>query len=651
MNFRDRYQYDPKADLLGKSSHSRTFKAYDTISHQYVVLKMFMDTPPGYPDIIESARKAVTLEHPNLCRYYDVVVKDGYTAFGDEERLQVVVMEYIEAGNIRNYVQDHPSFLNKLLGDVLQGISFLEQKGFSNIQLKPQDILVKNTQLGPVAKITDYAFHANQETGSSAIDPAYILTAEKDLKGMGLGEFSPDNADSRGSLARVYELISGRPFFTTQEQVMMNNFAGDVQEALEQIPEVYRNIVKQGLINSARQRIYAAEILIATLNGGAILPLTAPIQVPPISIPVPEQKAAEPSPAIPQEPPMPVPEVEAPKETAQAPFVPIFQPQPVVENTAPVYVAPAMEPIPERPYTGIAPRQMAPREQAWDTRPWEEVTEDKKNSRVWMVAAALLVLVGAATAWYFISDRITPKPLTAAATVQPTLFATQDSAGKWGYIDSTGKTLIAYKYDYADAFIDGMALVDSAGKFGFISRNDQTVIPFRYDSVHNFAEGMAVARQNGRWGAIDKSGNIVRPFLYASSSLTNQPVIKKEAPAPVEMAVVTPKKPAKTEDDISYDNDPSVVAQIENKFGFYNHNSQRLVIPTIYDNVWKFTEGLAAVCIQGKWGYIDKTGRTVIPLQFDDAEQFHNGRARVVKEGRTFYIDRNGNETHALAYQ
>ena len=48
--------------------------------------------------------------------------------------------------------------------------------------------------------------------------------------------------------------------------------------------------------------------------------------------------------------------------------------------------------------------------------------------------------------------------------------------------------------------------------------------------------------------------------------------------------------------------------------------------------------------INGKWGYIDKSGTLVIPARYDDAWDFSEGLAHVNLNGRWFYIDKNGNE-------
>ena len=50
-----------------------------------------------------------------------------------------------------------------------------------------------------------------------------------------------------------------------------------------------------------------------------------------------------------------------------------------------------------------------------------------------------------------------------------------------------------------------------------------------------------------------------------------------------------------------------------------------------YEDAKIFSDDLAAVKQNGKWGYIDKTGKTVIPFQFDKAYPFSEGLAIVGK--------------------
>lgn len=59
------------------------------------------------------------------------------------------------------------------------------------------------------------------------------------------------------------------------------------------------------------------------------------------------------------------------------------------------------------------------------------------------------------------------------------------------------------------------------------------------------------------------------------------------------------------------------------------------IIAPQYEAAQPFSEGLAAVKKDGKWGYIDKTGAVVIPFQYDRAYVFNEGYAIVGKFLRT----------------
>ena len=70
-----------------------------------------------------------------------------------------------------------------------------------------------------------------------------------------------------------------------------------------------------------------------------------------------------------------------------------------------------------------------------------------------------------------------------------------------------------------------------------------------------------------------------------------------------------------------------------------------VAIPAKYDYAEDFSEGLAKVTLNGKWGYIDKSGNEVIPIKYDDAYSFENGKAEVLLKGKYGTIDKQGNFT------
>ena len=55
-----------------------------------------------------------------------------------------------------------------------------------------------------------------------------------------------------------------------------------------------------------------------------------------------------------------------------------------------------------------------------------------------------------------------------------------------------------------------------------------------------------------------------------------------------------------------------------------------------------FSEGLAPVCIEGRWGYIDTKGEWTISPRYESASAFHDGKACVIHLDKAVVIDRTG---------
>lgn len=77
------------------------------------------------------------------------------------------------------------------------------------------------------------------------------------------------------------------------------------------------------------------------------------------------------------------------------------------------------------------------------------------------------------------------------------------------------------------------------------------------------------------------------------------------------------------------------------KWGFIDKQGKE-VIPLVYDGAESFSEGLAIIKIKNKFGFIDKNGNIVIPAIFNNAESFKNSKAKVWKKDTPFYINKNG---------
>ena len=95
------------------------------------------------------------------------------------------------------------------------------------------------------------------------------------------------------------------------------------------------------------------------------------------------------------------------------------------------------------------------------------------------------------------------------------------------------------------------------------------------------------------------------------------------------------------------DDEPVALGEIGISEGLKNFYLQRASILSFlkiyYTDYYGFSDGLAVVELNDKFGYIDKTGREVIPLIYDYASEFAAGLASVELHGNWGYIDKQGN--------
>lgn len=69
-----------------------------------------------------------------------------------------------------------------------------------------------------------------------------------------------------------------------------------------------------------------------------------------------------------------------------------------------------------------------------------------------------------------------------------------------------------------------------------------------------------------------------------------------------------------------------------------------------YDKLYSFHEGLARVCKDNKYGFIDKLGHEIIPCKYDDADDFDGGVAIINIGGKEGGIDKNGSIVIPVIY-
>lgn len=229
-------------------------------------------------------------------------------------------------------------------------------------------------------------------------------------------------------------------------------------------------------------------------------------------------------------------------------------------------------------------------------------------------------------------------------SLQPEAQETKDSfkllqmrqQGLWGYMDRTGKTVIAPEFVKATPFSGDLAMVfepfdqnlsipfyiDRTGRTVWYPKIDSWLIPEQLEALIEIeytldppGEGLALAYEleplGYKLGYIDQTGKYVI-----------QPQFSKARPFSEGVAAVC-------------------IRGAQQRCGYINKNGKVIIKPQ-FEVAHSFSEGLAAVRIDGKYGYINKDGRIVVNPKFEDAGSFSEGLAAVRLNNKWSYIDKTG---------
>jgi hypothetical protein len=194
----------------------------------------------------------------------------------------------------------------------------------------------------------------------------------------------------------------------------------------------------------------------------------------------------------------------------------------------------------------------------------------------------------------------------------------------WGYITTSGKVEIDFFYDAAGAFNDGIAVVVQNSRYFLINKNGERILDDTYDYLEIDTEtGLVWFNVDGAQGLMNGKGAILSDPIYDLIYGASSSC---------------------------YFTDGLAVVAVDDKYGFIDATGE-LTIPKNYDYASDFSQGLAVVKIGDKYGYIDKKGNVAIDTIYYNAYSFNAFKQAIVStynettSTETFkVIDKNGDE-------
>ena len=184
-------------------------------------------------------------------------------------------------------------------------------------------------------------------------------------------------------------------------------------------------------------------------------------------------------------------------------------------------------------------------------------------------------------------------------------------------VDATGLVMgiFADPVEEAGIYAEGLIPVCVGGKYAYY--DEFAVKQFGdYEMAGTFQNGVAAVQQNGQWMLIDAKGNAVSDS-YSRIVLDNMGRYMVGGNMLVQTAAG------------SY----SICDEKQKVQASFNASEVDILTE----------DGLIAVCVGGKWGFVDLEGNTVLTPAYEQARSFSNGLAAVLKDGKWGFIDPQGN--------
>jgi WG containing repeat len=237
--------------------------------------------------------------------------------------------------------------------------------------------------------------------------------------------------------------------------------------------------------------------------------------------------------------------------------------------------------------------------------------------------------------------------------------------GLYGFVDEQGREIVKPQYRIVDDYKFGFAQVDLDGKSGLIDRDGKMVIEPKYGFIEAIGpDRFAVSelRQlGGMKGGEDFSGTRIEHTASGGVSIGVSGVflgLGLAGPGNIATDIIDMSghriEPLTASWTPKFDkDDPSIRwVQRDKLWGLERSDGSWLIEPKFQ---WPepLNDGLARVTLNGKVGFIDRTGNFAIPPTFDKAWSFTSafGRTSAERDGIVGAIDKTGAWVFQTNYQ
>lgn len=202
-------------ELIGVGGMADVYKGHDLVDNRVVAIKIlkkeFSESEEFLRRFRNESKAIAVLSHPNIVKIYDV----GFT-----EKIQYIVMEYIDGITLREYMENEKTLNWKdsvhFIIQILRALQHAHDRGIFHRDIKPQNIMmftdgtIKVMDFG----IAKFAREDGKTATNQAIGSVHYISPEQ-----AMGEETDAKSDIYSVGIMLYEMLTGQKPFDTDNPV------------------------------------------------------------------------------------------------------------------------------------------------------------------------------------------------------------------------------------------------------------------------------------------------------------------------------------------------------------------------------------------------------------------------------------------------
>jgi len=206
---------------------------------------------------------------------------------------------------------------------------------------------------------------------------------------------------------------------------------------------------------------------------------------------------------------------------------------------------------------------------------------------------------------------------------------------KWGLFNlTTFEVKMIKNASYLGPYKDGLCTINigglydqskkkvNGGKWGYINIDGIITLPALYDFIGTGNENYSVVRRNQSWGLFNLVTHEVKLIEEASCLGTCYDGL------------------CRINVGGTYNIETNKISG--GKWGYYALDKGIAIEPS-FSMAKSFSEGIAAIQIESKWGFINKNGEMVVPCEYDDLiSSYSDGKGELLMNDNIYVFDKDG---------